>query len=39
MEHVNLVLRTQHPGPAAMQRQQLERQLHMLLPAVLLHHA
>ena len=37
MEHVNLVLRTPRAGPAATQRQQLERQLHLLLPAVLLH--
>jgi hypothetical protein len=41
MEHVNLVLRTmqQQPCTVATPRQQLERQLHLLLPEVLLHQA
>jgi hypothetical protein len=41
MEHVNFALRAQQleTWTVVTQRQQLERQLHLLLPTVLLHHA
>jgi hypothetical protein len=41
IEHMNLVLRMpqQQQCMVATPRQQLERQLHLLLPTVLLHHA